>query len=347
MTHDPVHLAQASLLAGAMGDSLGAEIEFWSLDRIRRRFPDGLIELPEHQGLVGAITDDTQMTLFTAEGLIRAWVRGLTRGIGTFEGPVHNALLRWLETQGSRAVHMEPTDRIGLIKDARLHHRRAPGNTCLSSLSATTSFGAAAQNNSKGCGTIMRVAPVAFAVEPDRVHDVAATTSALTHGHPTAQLAAAAWAELLHAVYRGNEPEVSAANLEHRYRQMDSGIETANALRAALEAPRDASPETVESLGGGWVAEEALAIALYTALATSCLEDGLRCAVTHSGDSDSTAAIAGNLLGLMYPDQAFEHRWSGQIECRDLMLRLGNDLLMVGHWDDDVLGEKFDMYPGL
>ncbi|MDR7127086.1 ADP-ribosylglycohydrolase family protein, partial [Pseudotabrizicola sp. 4114] len=73
----PLIRLHASLLGGAIGDSLGAEIEFLSLTEIRRRYPDGISELPPHMGLHGAITDDTQMTLFTAEGIIRAQVRGV------------------------------------------------------------------------------------------------------------------------------------------------------------------------------------------------------------------------------------------------------------------------------
>ncbi len=86
--------SQASLLAGAMGDSLGADIEFLSLAQIRRRFPEGLTVLPPHDGITGAVTDDTQMTLFTAEGLIRAVVRGTLRGICHPPSVVHHALLR-------------------------------------------------------------------------------------------------------------------------------------------------------------------------------------------------------------------------------------------------------------
>ena len=70
----------ASLLGGAYGDSLGAEIEFLSLDAIMRRFPEGISDLTPHQGLRGAITDDTQMTVFTAEGLIRAKFAVRSRG---------------------------------------------------------------------------------------------------------------------------------------------------------------------------------------------------------------------------------------------------------------------------
>ena len=69
------------LLGGAIGDALGAEIEFWPLARIRNSFPDGIQKLPPHAGRVGSITDDTQMTLFTAEGLISAAVQRERNGI--------------------------------------------------------------------------------------------------------------------------------------------------------------------------------------------------------------------------------------------------------------------------
>ncbi|WP_109565914.1 ADP-ribosylglycohydrolase family protein [Jannaschia seohaensis] len=85
---------RACFLGGAIGDALGAEVEFWSLDRIRREFPDGLTELIEHDGIRGAITDDTQMSLFTAEGLIRAVVRKACKGICHPPGVIHHALLR-------------------------------------------------------------------------------------------------------------------------------------------------------------------------------------------------------------------------------------------------------------
>lgn len=155
-------LIRASLMGGAVGDALGAEIEFWSLDQIRRRFPGGVDEILRHQGKRGAITDDTQITLFTAERLIRAQVRGTLKGICHPPGVVHHALQRWLVTQGERPKTAELC-KVGLVADPRLHAQRAPGMTCLSALRAAKDFGALARNDSKGCGTIMRVAPIGLA----------------------------------------------------------------------------------------------------------------------------------------------------------------------------------------
>lgn len=333
---------EACLLGGAIGDALGAEIEFWPLARIRAAFPDGIDRLPPHDGVAGAITDDTQMTLFTAEGLIRAAVRQADKGICHVPGIVHHALLRWLRSQGEAAPALagggpdgaEPT---GLLADPRLHKRRAPGLTCLSALGAADRLGQPATNDSKGCGTIMRVAPLAF-LPRDRIRDLAEDCSALTHGHPTGREAAAAWALILADLLQGDPLEETARRYLGGF-----GTEVDGAIRAALDAPRDGAPETVESLGGGWTAEEALAIALYACLCARDFEHGLTIAVTHGGDSDSTGAIAGNALGLILPDQVVSHRWAREVECRNLIAALSRDLAEAVAGDSASLVPR---YPG-
>jgi ADP-ribosylglycohydrolase len=76
-----IRRALGCILGGAAGDALGAPVEFMKRSEILARFgPQGIRDFAPAYGRIGAITDDTQMTLFTAEGLIRAWVRGLDRG---------------------------------------------------------------------------------------------------------------------------------------------------------------------------------------------------------------------------------------------------------------------------
>lgn len=338
LTDRKAQLIRASLFGGAMGDALGAEIEFWSLDRIRTTFPRGLMQLPVAYGLRGAITDDTQMTLFTAEGLIRAQARSIAKGICHPPGVVHHALLRWYQTQGCKPK-VAGLCRTGLVADPRLHKRRAPGNTCLSALSVAESFGQLARNSSKGCGTIMRVAPVGLL--GFQVRELALGASALTHGHETGQEAAAAFACILAEVLEG----VPLERAIHRALAVATGG-TAAAMNAALCLPRDGRPETVERLGGGWVAEEALAIALYAALAAPGFEAGLRIAVTHSGDSDSTGAIAGNLLGLLHPEEVMQHPWREQVECADLIDRIARDLARSRAPEAEFVEQMWERYPG-
>jgi len=330
---------RASLLAGALGDALGAPIEFLSLAAIRGRFgPRGLDHLEPAYGRVGAITDDTQMTLFTVEGLIRAYVRGKSRGIGHPPSVVHHAYKRWLHTQGLRWKKAAGRLAFG---DAELHHRRAPGTTCLASLERGADLGQPATNDSKGCGGVMRIAPVGFLPgaptgggphesEREGVFRLGVEIAALTHGHPTGQLPAGVLAATIYGVVRTRRP--LARELDEAMtilRRWPHHHETYAALDAALalaDQPGEATPDRLETLGGGWVAEEALAIAVYAALTNpDDLRAALILAANHSGDSDSTAAICGNLLGAELGEEALPEDWLVQLEGRETIERLADD----------------------
>lgn len=142
------------LLGGAVGDALGAAVEFMDRDEILRRFgADGITAYAPAYGGLGTITDDTQMTLFTAEGLLRGWLRGCTKGVADYPSVVANAYQRWLRTQGERAPLEAGAEAPGwLFQHPALHSRRAPGNTCLTALQEAAMLGERASNNSKGCG---------------------------------------------------------------------------------------------------------------------------------------------------------------------------------------------------
>ncbi|MCC7060837.1 MAG: ADP-ribosylglycohydrolase family protein, partial [Burkholderiaceae bacterium] len=321
---------RGSLLAGAMGDALGAPIEFLRWPEIRSRYgPRGLEHFEPAYGdppIAGAITDDTQMTLFTVEGLIRAEVRGEARGISHPPSVVHHGYRRWLLTQGEswpeadRAGAAEPSGRWvadgWLIGERFLHARRAPGNTCLAALRVPGPYGRLAENDSKGCGGVMRIAPVGFlfrAGEGIAVFRMGVEIAALTHGHPTGQLSAGVLAAAIHAMAcegRSLPEALDAATAI--LREAPDHAETLYPLAAAraLAAQGDPTAEKVESLGGGWIAEEALAIAVYAALAfPDDLRAALVLAANHSGDSDSTAAICGNLLGAALGEESLPADW--------------------------------------
>lgn len=85
-------------------------------------------------------------------------------------------------------------------------------------------------------------------------------------------------------------------------------------------------PAAIARLGGGWVAEEALAIGVWCALAADSLEEGIVLAVNHSGDSDSTGMIAGNILGLIHGPQAIPRVWLDDLELREVITRIAVDL---------------------
>ncbi|KRQ18043.1 ADP-ribosylglycohydrolase [Mycobacteroides sp. H001] len=319
----------AALLGGALGDTLGGLVEFDDIDQIRLQFgPGGIAEPPPGQPLL--ITDDTQMTLFTAEALIRA-----RRAPDSEPAEIaHRAYLRWLHTQGGQ-VPAEVLDG-WLVTVPGLHSLRAPGKTCLSALESTSSpvreRGSRIHllNNSKGCGAVMRAAPVGLA-EPDpvRAFELAADLGALTHSHPSGYLSAGAFAVIINRV-------AAAATLAESVRMAldvlaaHSGHEeTSGALRRSLElaAHERPTPERIASaLGGGWVGEEALAIGIWAAAGAHDFKDGIRLSVNHSGDSDSTGSITGNLLGAMWGTPSLPPDWLDRLELREVIATVADDL---------------------
>jgi len=347
------------LLGGAVGDALGAPVEFLALGEIRRCFGErGVRDFAPAYGRLGAITDDTQMTLFTAEGLIRASVRGALKGICNGAAVVWRAYLRWLETQGEKAPVAEDCDiRDGwLFGVAGLRTRRAPGNTCLGALRSGR-MGTIEEpiNDSKGCGTVMRVAPVAVLGpgkdDLDWVFRFGAETGAITHGHPSGYLAAGAFAVIVAELLEGTAlPKAvdSARTILARHERAEEVLE---AIDRAVALAREGvpTPERLETLGGAWVAEEAVAVAIAAAWNAASFEDGVSLAVSHSGDSDSTGAMAGNLLGAMLGREAIPKRWLDALELRDVIERVGEDLCACYFGDGDPPWdpeEAWERYPG-
>lgn len=328
------------LLGGAVGDALGAPVEFLTRAQILALTgPDGVrAYLPARFGPVegfGLVTDDTQMTMFITEGIIRAHVRE-DRGLGFTVAVTQHAMHRWLDTQ----EHSAPTGRRDgwLQAEAWLYSRRAPGRTCLSALRAADPdrFGDPAANTSKGCGSVMRSAPfglLAPTFGAEAAASFAVTSAGYTHGHPTAQEASGALAHVIAGLVGGatlaDAIDSALAHLSTR----TAGAETARALAAARAAAQEdpGSSRQVERLGGGWIAEEALAIAVYCALShpePDHMLDALSLAVTHSGDSDSTGAICGNVLGALHGLPAVPAELVFEVEGRGTLLQLCDDLVL-------------------
>jgi len=296
------------LVGGAVGDALGYQVEFDSWTAIQDRYgPGGVTEMHYNR-----ISDDTQMTLFTAEGLLLAQA-------GAEVESVRAAYLRWLETQREP---MPPMASQGLAAQPWLYARRAPGNACITGLVHGAKPGV--NPDSKGCGTVMRSAPFGLRFPPQTAYDLAEQCSALTHGHPTAGASAGAFAMIVSHLVNGETPQRAVSEtMLHLRRNLDRS-ETADALQQAYKMAGNTAPgpNTCVPLGEGWVAEEALAIAVYCLLGTDDVRAGLIASVNHGGDSDSTGAILGNLYGAAYGHGALPREWASQVEGREVVTAL-------------------------
>lgn len=344
------------LLAGAIGDALGAPVEFISRMEILNRFgPDGITDFVPCYGKLGAITDDTQMTLFTAEGILRYYIREKIHGNANSAMIMGQSYLRWLKTQEAAFKNANQNTDGWLITNRDFFSLRAPGTTCLSALRRMSPAGepVLAANDSKGCGGVMRAAPIAlfFArneeipaeLRMERAYLAACEAAGLTHGHPTGYISAGALVLILLQVLEGSDLRSAVQKTLDFLSSEKNSEETVYLLEKAADLSRNAPPsaDILRLLGRGWIGEEALGIAVYAALTAAegsgsnrdKFEQGMILSVNHDGDSDSTGAICGNLLGAIFGDSVFPDRWIRQLELRGVITEIADDLAGCTGWD--------------
>ena len=338
------------LIGGAAGDALGYPVEFFSEQTLRERCGDGGIRqyLPDPVSGTARISDDTQMTLFTANGLLVGDTRMALRGIGAQPHDyVSRAYQDWLITQRTSAPARDTHASICWLMDIpALYRCRAPGSTRLSALTQQQgqppleSYISHPQNHSKGCGGVMRVAPLGVsrytAVPIEALDREGAELAAITHGHSLGYMPAAVLTHILHRiVYPERTQTLLQIVCEARdtVRALFAGDKHLDELTAridlAIRLADNAEPDlaNIHRLGEGWVAEETLAIAIYCALRhADDFSAGIIAAVNHCGDSDSTGAVTGNILGALLGYDAIDKVWTRDLELRDVILELADDL---------------------
>lgn len=337
---------RGSITGGAIGDALGYPIEFvYSFNDICARYgKEGITDFDmsypwlESEEKKALFSDDTQMTLYTVEGLLEAERNGKP-----IAPTVCNAYLAWYAHQAGRKVKISYQSKLSEIEE--LNQNRAPGNTCLSALAAIHA-GKEPQNASKGCGGIMRVAPVglygaAHDWSPADTARLAGELAELTHLHPLSTYSSAALAVIVQ-LCASSEDTVDKEmfkGIVDKSLKIVSNIYGADAAAMdefrkivgnamSLEDDPQSDWQIIEDrIGEGWVAEETLAIALFSTLRhvddfTGCLIS----AVNHGGDSDSTGAVAGNIIGAILGDDAIPGKFKKEIQLRDLLLHAADDL---------------------
>ena len=332
------------LIGGAAGDALGYPVEFMSEGRIFQKYGERGITAYEPEDGKALISDDTQMTLFTAAGLLAAAAREDTEYLRYF----HASYLDWLRTQEERAPLPDAPRASWLAGVPELYDLRAPGNTCLSALrSGRCGTIEDPVNNSKGCGGVMRVAPAGLYfndrnIDVKQVARIGADAAAVTHGHILGWMPAAALAQIVHEVSQDDASVLDAVlhslntvdemwpeTKERKYftRLMEKAIDLAAEDLDDLDA--------IHQLGEGWVGDEALAIAVYCAIKYSGdIDKALIAAVNHNGDSDSTGAIAGNIVGAQVGLSGIPAKYTEKLELRDLIIEVADDL-----WHDCRISE--------
>jgi ADP-ribosylglycohydrolase len=278
------------------------------------------------------------MALFTAEGLILSAVRAEYAGEGQVITAIYHAYLRWLYTQDKRRqrqlIHAHGTCAVvdGILAGHReLFAQRAPDSACLTAL-ASGVMGTVDRpiNQISGCGGLSRAAPIGLAFADDeKSFSLGCAAAALTHGHPHGYLPAGFLAALISRVVAG-EP-VSAAMADavrilKKHRHHEACLRSIEAAARLSCSDKDGST-SIKALGDGWEAREALAIGLYCALAAGDdFRQALKTAGNHAGKCDTTAAVAGTILGARHGVGAIPAAWLAELEMKALIEEVAVDL---------------------
>ena len=372
-----LNLVRGSLIGGAAGDALGYAVEFDRYSEIIAKYgPSGITEYELVNG-IAEISDDTQMTLFTANGILMGLTRWYMRGIGASpEYYVECAYQDWYDTQMKSYEEVMAQDdkhcsnrHTWLSALPEFYSRRAPGNTCLTAIKEMKDD-RTPQNNSKGCGGVMRVAPwplfcacheTRYGIE--EIDVAGGEIARLTHKHPLGWIPAIVMTHIIYRIVKdGGFESIDKVSAVKRFTAIvnealqllpslvvrnnvsdvtwdqekpvgevfHNDVERQRELieRALFLAENELSDiENIRRLGEGWVGEETLAIAVYAvARHIDNFEGVLIAAVNHDGDSDSTGAVAGNIIGAIVGYDAIPYRFKERLEIEYVILIIANDL---------------------
>jgi ADP-ribosylglycohydrolase len=314
-----------SLMGLAVGDALGYPAEFRTRRQLQEELgPEGItgfIRLkdprfsrpfftgPDHPP--GTFTDDTQMSLCVAEALLEAG----RADRDTLMREMARRFVQWHRSEDNN---------------------RAPGETtgiACGRLASGVHWTEAGVAHSKGCGANMRVAPIGLYYEDlDTVAEVARDSSRLTHGHPAALEGSAAAALLVALALQGASPARMHSEVMRRCGGRSPDFDACfSRVPELIGLPSEQvlidKEKGPHALGEGWVAEEAVACALY------CFwrhPDDYRAAVLEAvntdGDSDSLATITGSLCGARVGLEGIRSEWVAAVEQSTRLLQLGERL---------------------
>ena len=342
------------IMGGAIGDAFGYPVEFMKYDEIRQKYGENGIEKLDVSNGFAQISDDTQMTLYTANAVIREKTKRLLDGSSSgLEHYFRRAYGNWYSAQsadGDKLLKV-PEKLCWIYNIDAFRAVRAPGNTCIEALS-----GKGGSNDSKGCGGLMRVAPIGcFYGALGKPYDAARVgweNAKLTHGHTLGCIPAAFLSCLIAKIiaYKLSDDfktlVVLIKETQEIIKKMFGGKDHYDEFEklinksieyGLLRKNNPADVDVIKTLGEGWTAEETLAIAIYSALQYPIdLDRAVMCAINHDGDSDSTGSVTGNIvgayIGLIKSDVKGDY--FTKIEAYDVILEIAHDLSCIALAND-------------
>ncbi|MCL2111709.1 MAG: ADP-ribosylglycohydrolase family protein [Clostridiales bacterium] len=306
------------LLGGATGDAKGYGVR---------------------EGGKDLISDNTQQSIFSADGIIWADARAKRKGVYAYVPCLFYSYQKWYYTQTGGLADKAYEFIMGgeILQYDELFARRGEGVTSLNALASSikNSYGTVESriNNLNRPGCVIRTAPIGlyFADDPEMAYRMGCDSAALTHGHTQAIVSSGYMAALIANLVQGkplaDAVEAAVARLDQ---SMLGDTLPAELIRRAIDlaGTKKKPDKAIESIGEGWIAPEAAAIATYIALRyENDFEAAIHAATDFSGNTDGVPAAVGNIVGCIAGSLEIPPDWILDLELAGLII-YGADLLL-------------------
>lgn len=335
------------LIGGAIGDAIGAPIEFDRFRKIKKQYGnDGISDLITDKNGISKITDDTQMTMFTAFGLVKSLSAQGSLDVPPNYSTVYNSYKDWYKTQNEQ---YSQNNNSWLMNLPELYSRKSPGITCISALKSGIigEFGLPV-NTSKGNGGVMRVAPVGlmYYKNPKMAFEIGARLTAMTHGSPDAYLPAGMHSAIIAYIIQGYDMKTSILKSLEILKTYNNHENTEHWVKYAVNSSENecSSRFVMYNIVKSPTADRTLAASLYCCLKNSDnYQNAVLMAVNHDGDSDTIGSITGNIMGAYLGESAIPQSWKNSVQLNNELKLLSQDLFCENPADIEDLNERYSV----
>ena len=299
---------------------------------------------------IDLISDNTQMASFTVDGLIWALDKAKNKGVYAYTPCLFYAYQKWYYTQtGSLADKSYNFILKGEILNwEEFYARRGEGTTSLRALEGSlhNMYGTLKNriNNSKGCGGVMRVAPVGmcFCHDEKAAFKIGCESAALTHGHIGGIVPAGYVSAVISLILQGCEIRDAVVKAIKIMESMPGHQDSSNHIKKAVElADKDKSAvEATRILGEGFTGEDLVALVVYCVLKfNGNIKDTIEFTAKYEGNNLSLSTVCGNILGAYHGVSAIPFEWIKNLELLELFI-YGADKLLDGVIAKTVIARK-------
>lgn len=347
---------EGAIIGSAVGDAFGYPLMRMSFEEICDRFEkDGALELAVSRKTNTALfTEATQMSLFTADGILWAHNEQCDHENSAVATYVFYSYQLWLYMQTKTIAGREyewlfdkkqNPNISSLLKNKGLSRARRMSESNIDVLLSIRegNFGTLNRsiNENADNGAVKRVTPVGlfYGKDVDMAFRMGCDVGAITHSAPDGYLPCGVYAAMTAMLLEDKSPDAAAAGAAEILRTYPGHENTLAALEKAiaLADDEDTDPqEGVEMLGDGTDAVSCLAIAVYCAiLHQTDYKNAIELAANQDGDSAACAAITGGLLGAWYGLSKLPKKWTKKVQYRNLLETVADVLYDASEYADE------------